>query len=336
MKKIISMLLAVLMLTSISVLFASAEDVAEVYVTIADKEGKLVLAYEPVTAADIDGDSTLTINDVLYAAHEQFYNGGAAAGYATEMTKFGLSLTKLWGVADGFNYGYMVNDVSAWSMTDPVATGDYIAAYVFTDTKTFADKYSFFDKKSVVLSDESSLTLTLTKNDFDEDWNPVTLRVAGAELTVDGEPTGVFTDNDGKATLKFTENGRHLVSASAANQVLVPPVCYVEAENASTPDEPPVNPPVVEGPDDDTLPTQALNEDDSSKKDKTTDDESTGDESTKDDSTKDDSTKDTAANGANPKTNDVTKLWLWIMIAAVCLCGIIGAVIFYKKRYGKK
>ena len=64
----------------------------------------------------------------------------------------------------------------------------------------------------------------------------------------------------------------------------------------------------------------------------------TGDESTKDSSTKDSSTKDSssASSGTTPKTSDVSNLILWIVIAAVCLAGIIGVAVFYKKRYGKK
>lgn len=223
MKKILSLMLAVMMVLSVSVLFVSAAESAEVVVTISDEAGKLAVAAEKVTVTDIDGDQTLTINDALYAAHEKFYEGGAAAGYATETTQWGLSMAKLWGTANGGSYGYMVNNVAAWSMTDPVKDGDYVAAYVFTEPKTLADKYSYFDKLSEDVT-AGEITLTLSKNDFDASWNPITVPVEGATVTVDGTPIDAKTDVNGQVTFKLEENGLHLVSATADGQVITPPV----------------------------------------------------------------------------------------------------------------
>ncbi len=96
MKKIISLMLAVMLVLAVSTVFASAAESAEVTVTIADEAGKLAVAAEKVTVTDIDSDGALTVNDALYAAHEKFYDGGAKAGYATEMSQWGLSLSMLW------------------------------------------------------------------------------------------------------------------------------------------------------------------------------------------------------------------------------------------------
>ena len=41
------------------------------------------VAYAPVTVTDQNQSGTFDIDDVLYAAHEAFYAGGATAGYAT-------------------------------------------------------------------------------------------------------------------------------------------------------------------------------------------------------------------------------------------------------------
>jgi hypothetical protein len=60
MKKIISTLLAMLMLLS-GVVFAEPAD-NTVYVSISDDIGALVLAYVPVTLTDTDGDGALTIH----------------------------------------------------------------------------------------------------------------------------------------------------------------------------------------------------------------------------------------------------------------------------------
>ena len=63
MKKILSLMLAAVMVLSVSVLFVSAAESAEVVVTISDEAGELAVAAEKVTVTDIDGDEKLTVND---------------------------------------------------------------------------------------------------------------------------------------------------------------------------------------------------------------------------------------------------------------------------------
>ncbi len=331
MKRTLALLLAVLIVLSMGVLFASAEDTgAEVFVTIADKDGKLALACEKVQVTDIDADGALTVNDALYAAHEQFYQGGAAAGYETEMTKYGLSLTRLWGTANGYSYGYYVNNVSAWSLTDPVKDDDYVAAYVFTDTEKLADKYTYFEN---VTQDEETgeISLTLSKADFDEDWNSITVPVAGAVITVDGEATEAVTDEEGKATV--TVNGKHIVSAIAPEgQVNVPPV-YI-AEITGGVDPAPVEEPTVE-------PTEAPQADVTEAATEAATEASTVAPTsaatvpaTKDTATKDTATKDSSSS-TSPKTGDSTNRNLWIFITVACLIGACVTFVVYKKRYEK-
>lgn len=326
MKKIVAVMLAVVLTLSAGLLIASAaDDTADVYVTISDVKGELALAAEKITVTDIDGDDTLTINDALYAAHEKFYEGGAAAGYATEMTKYGLSLTKLWGTANGYSYGYMVNNASAWSMTDPVKADDYVAAYVFTDTKTFADKYSYFDKFKAdnVCVD---FDLTLSKADFDADWNPITVKVAGAELTIDGEKTGVITDENGIGVVSFKTNGKHIVSAVKDGEVLVPPVCVVNVTGCATPDE--------ATPDEQTVETTAEEETTAVEETVAATEAATKDSATKDSSTKD-STAAKTTTSSTPKTGDSTHLYLWLLMTLFCLCGAVATVAIYKKHNAK-
>ena len=58
----------------------------KVRVTIVGENGEIVLAAREVAVTDADSDGALTIDDALFSAHETAYDGGAAAGYATEMT----------------------------------------------------------------------------------------------------------------------------------------------------------------------------------------------------------------------------------------------------------
>lgn len=224
-------LAAVVVLASSLVMPVSAEGKTDtVFVTISD--GSLALAFEEVALTDADGDGALTVNDALIAAHDKSFEGGAAAGYGSEATEYGLSMTKLWGIEDkNGGYGYYVNNASAMSLADPVKAGDHIVAFVYTDTTAFSDTYSFFD---VTEASASEVTLTLSSVGFDENWAPVTSPVEGAVITVDGNKTDVKTDADGKATVKVEGEGRHVVSAVSDAVTLVPPVCIVTVKDAET------------------------------------------------------------------------------------------------------
>ena len=84
--------------------FAEANDTVssvKTYVTIADKEKNTPLVQKEVTVTDIDEDGKLTINDALYIAHEENFEGGAEAGYKTATTEYGLTLKVLWGTDNG-------------------------------------------------------------------------------------------------------------------------------------------------------------------------------------------------------------------------------------------
>ena len=227
MKKSISLVLTFILLALCMSTAAFAQESATVYVSIADK-GTLVAAQEKVTVTDIDGDGTLTVNDALFAAHNAVYPGGASAGYGYYTHKdYGLSISKLWGDSSG-NFGYYLNNSSCWSLADTVSSGDYLNAFIYSDSKYYSDKYCFFNVHSVSASAKSDISLTLSGAGYDANWNPVTLPVAGAEILVDGNATGVLTDSNGNATIQISSAGTHVISAVSSSQILVPPVCKAE------------------------------------------------------------------------------------------------------------
>ena len=215
MKKMISVLLAILLLCTL----CHAETV---YVTISDGQGNLAVPHASFDVTDIDADGAITIHDALYAAHEACYEGGAEAGYAVSMGDFGLCINKLWGEENGGSYGYYVNNASAFNLSDPVKEGDSVQAYAFTDLVGFSDTFSFFDLTEI--ETDADFQLTLNCQMYDADWNPVYLPVEGAEITLNGEGSGIFTDAEGKAALNL-EPGEYLISAHSESITLVPPVC---------------------------------------------------------------------------------------------------------------
>ena len=236
MKKTIAIILSAMLILSLGILCAGAEDSAQIYVTISDKDGNLAVSAEQVTVTDTDSDGTLTINDALNCAHEAFYEGGASAGYATLNTEYGLSLDKLWGEANGGSYGYYVNGASAWSLTDPIKTDDYLYAFVYTDLVKWSDKFSTFDKFMGDVDATEGVELTLTYvAEYDATYMPVFKPLANAEILIDGTATGIKTDEEGKAKVTFDKNGVAIVSAKSDTETITPPVFKANVTGAPDP-----------------------------------------------------------------------------------------------------
>lgn len=221
---VLSVLLCILLCTTA---YAETADSIKVFVTIADADGKLAIANEAIAVTDADEDGALTINDALIAAHDAKFNGGAEEGYAFSMGAYGLQMDKLWGAENGTGYGYYVNNASATGLGDVIKAGDYVSAFVYTDTTNWSDTYCYFDSSKAALEAEQSISLVLLAAGFDANWNPITVPVEGAVITVNGEPTEVKTNAEGKATVMLKNSGTHVISAVSDTQTLVPPACTV-------------------------------------------------------------------------------------------------------------
>ena len=208
---------------------AETQEAPVVYVTIS-AEGALALVRQEVELTDVDGDGALTINDALIAAHEAAFEGGAEAGYGFDTGEYGLYITKRWGVENGGSYGYCKNNAACASLSDPAADGDEIVAYTYADLESWSDAYAYFDVFSMNTSANEEAVLVLKVSGFDADWNPVETPLEGAVITVNGEVTEVVTDMNGQALISLGEPGEYVVSATAADMILVPPVCVITVE----------------------------------------------------------------------------------------------------------
>ncbi len=224
MKKNLSVILAGAVLAGMTGVTASAEEnTINVYVTIADDKGQLALAQQEVTVKDLNEDGIFNIDEALTAA-----NGA----YGSSATEYGISIDILWGVENGGSYGYYVNNASAMSLGDEIKSGDYINAFCYTDLTTWSDTYCYFDKNN---TSENEFSLTLSAAAWDENYNPITVPVEGAVITINGEKTEFVTNAEGKADITIDGAGSYVISAVSDTQTLVPPVCtaYVsETENA--------------------------------------------------------------------------------------------------------
>ncbi len=228
-KRIISAVLAIALCLGLMAVPAAAGETAKVYVTIADA-GELKVVHSALDVTDINGSGGLDIDDAMYAAHEKFYEGGAEAGYKSEVTQYGLSMVKLWGDASG-SFGYYVNNASAWSLADSVKDGDSIVAFVYKDKTYFSDVYTYFNREAVSVSAGRSLTLSLSMNSYDENWNILALPAEG--FTVTGGDSNAQVGKDGCVTLSFSKPGTYTVTAFSDSYTIVPPACVVTVTEAS-------------------------------------------------------------------------------------------------------
>ena len=234
MKKVLCLLVCLLVLSPVTLVFAEKSSV-QVYVSVSLREDRVPLALQKVTVTDADGDGVLSIADALYAAHEVSFEGGAASGLSIQKTAYGLSMVKLWGVANGGSYGYYLNNASPMSLADPVADGDHVYTYCYTDTTTYSDTYCFFTQTACTATVDSPLTLSIMSMGFDAAWQPVSAPMAGLQITVDGVATQVVSAQDGSFTLSFDKPGTYRISAQSADLVLVAPLAQVVVSAESAP-----------------------------------------------------------------------------------------------------
>lgn len=230
-KKLLSLLLVVMMLLNIAPFAAWAEDDvtpaadATVYVTVSNQgilaqaNDDSIMLNREVTVTDLDKNGKLTVDEALVAAHEAY---NKADGYAKTTSAYGTSVTKLWG-SDTYNTLFFVNNAGIPSgvAVDTVENGDYLTASINKDNIYYADWYTFFDKRETAVEAGEDLTLTLKGHlgmaYTDEDKADVALSDINVGLWQDGAFQALdskTTDNNGKVTLSFDEEGTYYVTAS--------------------------------------------------------------------------------------------------------------------------
>jgi len=207
---------------------------ADVFVTIVDDKKTLQTTYEKVTAYDFNADGIVSVDEALYAAHEKYYEGGAAKGYRSVISTFGNTLQKLWGIENGGAFGYTVNSTFPSSLDGKVENGDSVYAFAYSDLSTFTDSYSKFNSYSVSSDAGEPIALTLSKSYYETASSIQFTPLGEAVITVDGKPTEYITDKNGQVSIIINEAGKHVISATSEKYNLVPPVCIAEIKGTAT------------------------------------------------------------------------------------------------------
>jgi len=154
-----------------------------------------------------DNSSEPTILDATIAVHLNMFDSVdelsiSASGWT--LNAFGKDASS--------NFSYRVSGNFSNGITDAVAENDYVEYMFYQDTTYWSDTYTFFDSRSKETFRGDSITLTLSKEGYDESWNPAVTPAANAQITVDGKAAGI-TDENGSITLTFDNSGTYKISA---------------------------------------------------------------------------------------------------------------------------
>ncbi len=217
---------------------ASDEAVTSIQVTVSiSKDGAFVQTKDAVALDDLslqlNGKSSYTIGDVLTAAHEQFYTGGAD-GFAASDAGW---ITKFWG-EETMDVMYQVNDgkTVANSLAIEVKNGDFVHAYLLQNANPNTEAYAYFSEKTLSGTAGEPLTVTVKQIGYDEFYNPKEEACAGAAILVDGVDSGVVTGEDGTAQITIDQEGTHVLTAQKKNAegktAITAACCHVTVEAA--------------------------------------------------------------------------------------------------------
>lgn len=221
-----------------SVFCLSNEYSEDVLVSIASK-GSIALSYAPVTAADRNGDGAVDIDEVMYAAHEKYYEGGAAKGYATASNEYGAYISRLWGDESG-NFGYFVDNKMSMGLGDKVADGQHVYAYINANAYPNNDAYAYFENTDIDATAHVKTTVKLTaQNGYDENWMPkfegcekAALKAYSADLKSEIADFKAVSQGGGEYSVSFKHAGDYRIVATAENSAIIPAVCKVSVKAA--------------------------------------------------------------------------------------------------------
>lgn len=201
---------------------------------IKDKNGEEI-AYLTVS---LNGKESYNLNDVFKVTHDTYYNG--ENGYAASTNE--TYVTKFWGDDSG-KFGYQVNGASetVMGLTHEVKNDDYIDVCIYQNAYPDTESYTKFDKVNFEVYKNQDLEITLSVAEYDDDWNMIFSACEGATITINGEEQEITTDENGKATLSFSEVGEFIVSANKTNKIgentvtaITAPVCLVKVKEKPT------------------------------------------------------------------------------------------------------
>jgi len=208
---------------------SAAENSADVHITIKQKETVLD---KDITVTDIDGDGRLTSKDAIVMAHDLYFPGGAARGYADEQFIWGLKGEYFYSnFAAGEDFDPLLHNPS--DKRRDLKDGDRItweAGMLYDEMY-----YIYSPELGKLLEDGNSIPqgteVRVAVNHLIPS-QPMDEPASHVELTCNGEHTGVFTDDYGWAVIRLDAAGDWTLSAQT-DSLGIP--CRLEYRFAVTP-----------------------------------------------------------------------------------------------------
>lgn len=224
---------------------AERQAVRIAYVTISDGSGEMVLCHAAVTLTDENRDGKLTVNDVLWAAHEDKYPGGAAAGYLTEKGDNGESrLLRMWGEDVGEeDWNVALNNDPMKTLDTRVEAGDHIQLFHRYAPDGKENLYTYFSVCTVTVRNshlrKADLNVTARYLTYDENQLESVMPLVGVTITANGMRVDAVTDARGRASLDVSnwEPGVYVISAYGGSTEIVPPLGIVQVPEPENPTE---------------------------------------------------------------------------------------------------
>ena len=243
-KKLLSLLLCFVMLFGTITLPANAEDATTtVYVTLSrygeilsDADGEF-LACVPVALCEENPD----LDTVLRQFHATYHENGEDA-YSSYEGEYGTAINMLW-EDESQLFGYQVNGgtESVYGLSHTVKHGDYVDVCIYENKYPETESYTKFDTYHLKSKVGEDVTLSLSIAGYDENWNTVFSPCPDTEITINGEPSGYTTDENGDVTFTLDTEGKYIVSAKKEKIIsdstvaaICAPVCVVDVKEDKT------------------------------------------------------------------------------------------------------
>ncbi len=227
MKKIVTLLLALLLLAGLLAPAAAAAGEITVYVSVADNGAAGIgeKSGEPMIAVPVTVPKGSKVDDVLLALHLKECNGGAAGYKSTKMDMYGSTT---YTIATWFGrpieYKDNAKSVTAWknhnmstSLGSTVRDGDVVDVCVYTtvSTQNYTMNYyglAWMDYYEVDAGVGENFTVGCWRSAMDmATFQYVTEACVNMPVTVNGLNTSFKVQADGRLALSFSEEGTYYV-----------------------------------------------------------------------------------------------------------------------------
>lgn len=203
------------------------------------KDGKhqgeaIAIAAVPITVQDRNKDGTQDIDEVLYAIHERYYAGGAAAGYGVNANGW---LTKLWGKNASRSAMWINNVAAGTGLKDNVKAGDNVSVFTYKDTTTYSDKFAKFNQTVYMVDAGNDVSVNVQAAGFDQNYQTVWAPAGSVTISLLNGKVLAATDAAGNAKISGLAQGTHKVVASTADGLTVPAVATIVVKDPAAPQD---------------------------------------------------------------------------------------------------